>query len=260
MLGLALVCDMAPAVGDPKQASSGPAKSTAKAERRPPPQQAVRATISSVSVPFRAQRGLRSWELQLVGGQPTGVGEYFSRVALILMVGSLVLWMWLCRFVDEDSRGLKVRSEFWNSIFVVTGVVGFLALPTPLFVVGMLSVLLTCGVPFGFYVEERNRRVPESGRILTPKHMRKGVASVGGPRGIKFGGKGRDEIPGRRSSSSASRTSRQDGSLANATSRKLKGLHGGQRTRLRRNSPPQHGHPPRTERGRNGRPPSGSTA
>ncbi|HET6327587.1 MAG TPA: hypothetical protein VFG04_23085, partial [Planctomycetaceae bacterium] len=123
--------------------------------------------------------------------QETGAGEYLSRIALILFVGLFAAWVGISRFVDEDSRGLRVRPEFWNSIFVVTGVVGFLiALASPLYVVGVLSVLLTCGVPFGFYVQERNRRVPESGKILTPQHIR-GVAIRWANRlGIKLGGGG----------------------------------------------------------------------
>ncbi|HEV3299547.1 MAG TPA: hypothetical protein VG055_07890, partial [Planctomycetaceae bacterium] len=116
------------------------------------------------------------------------VGEYLSRVALILFLGLLAAWTFICRFVDEDSRGLKVRPEFWNSVFVLTGVVGFLiALASPLYVVGVLSVLLTCGVPFGFYVQERNRRVPESSKILTPQHIRGVVHRWAARLGIKLG-------------------------------------------------------------------------
>jgi general secretion pathway protein E len=123
--------------------------------------------------------------------QATGAGEYFSRIALILMLGLLAAWMAISRFVDEDSRGLKVRPEFWNSILVLTGVVGFvLALASPMFIVGMLSVLLTCGVPFGFYVVERNRRVPESSKILTPQHIRGVVLRLLARAGIRLGGGG----------------------------------------------------------------------
>lgn len=128
------------------------------------------------------------------GNPGSNAGEYLSRIALILFLGLLAAWVGISRFVDEDSRGLRVRPEFWNSIIVVTGVVGFLiALASPLWIVGVLAVLLTCGVPFGFYVQERNRRVPESGKILTPQHIR-GVALRWAARlGIKFGGGGRDD-------------------------------------------------------------------
>src|SRR6202042_1953223 len=113
---------------------------------------------------------------------------YFSRIALILLLGLFVAWVGISRFVDEDSRGLRVRPEFWNSSFVGTGVVGFLiALASPLYLVGVLCVLLTCGVPFGFYVQERNRRVPESGKILTRQHIRSVATRLATRLGIKLG-------------------------------------------------------------------------
>jgi general secretion pathway protein E len=124
-------------------------------------------------------------------GQGPSAGEYLSRVAIIMFLGLFAAWMGICRFVDEDSRGLRVRPDFWNSIFVLTGVIGFLiAFASPFSMIGVVSILLTCGVPFGFYVQERNRRVPESGKILTPDHIR-GVLSRWAARvGIKLGGRG----------------------------------------------------------------------
>ena len=82
----------------------------------------------------------------LVSGQAavTAVGDYFSRVALHVGFGRFALWMWLCRFVDEDSRGLKVRSEFWNSIFIGVGAVGFFrrSVHAAVFALGFVSLLL----------------------------------------------------------------------------------------------------------------------
>ena len=104
------------------------------------------------------------------------------------VLGLFALWVWTCRWVDEDSRGLKVRSEFWNSIFVATGVVGFIAvLCFPMFILGFLVALLSCGVPFGLYVTERNRRVPESSRIFTPNHLQGVFFRVCARLGIKLG-------------------------------------------------------------------------
>jgi general secretion pathway protein E len=137
--------------------------------------------------------------LSLVNGQAavTAVGDYYSRIALILVLGSFALWLWMCRFVDEDSRGLKVRSEFWNSILIAAGTAGFLAvLSIPLFAVGFLAMLACGGVPFGFYVVERNRRVPESSRILTPDHLKKVFLRVAARLGIKIGGQHGEEVHG----------------------------------------------------------------
>jgi general secretion pathway protein E len=126
--------------------------------------------------------------------QESATGEYLSRIALILLVGLFAAWIGISRFVDEDARGLRVRPEFWNSIFVITGVVSFvIALASPLYVVGVLAVLLTCGVPFGFYVQERNRRVPESGKILTPQHIRSVAIRWATRLGIRLSGRGTDD-------------------------------------------------------------------
>ena len=183
-LSCALLCSASPTFAKAKPAGSASSK-TAKTK-------APAATKAADSFPpFPPLPGLEGGfvrgNFSLVNGQ-AAVGDYFSRVALILVLGALALWMWLCRFVDEDSRGLKVRSEFWNSIFIVAGGVGFLAvLCVPLFALGFLSLLASGGVPFGFYVAERNRRVPESGRILTRNHIQKVVVRVAGRLGIKLG-------------------------------------------------------------------------
>lgn len=121
-------------------------------------------------------------------GNEQAAGDYFSRIALLFVLGFFALWVWTCRWVDEDSRGLKVRSEFWNSIFVATGVVGFIAvLCFPVFIVGFFGLLLSGGVPFGLYVAERNRRVPESSRIFTPNHLQGVFFRVCARLGIKLG-------------------------------------------------------------------------
>jgi type II secretory ATPase GspE/PulE/Tfp pilus assembly ATPase PilB-like protein len=129
---------------------------------------------------------------------PASAGEYLSRIALILFIGLFAAWMAICRFVDEDARGLKVRPEFWNTILVIAGVAGFLiAFASPFSLLGVVSVLLTAGVPFGLYVYERNQRVPESSKILTPQHIRGVVTRWAARVGIKLGRRdGADEAAG----------------------------------------------------------------
>ncbi len=137
--------------------------------------------------------------LSLVGGQAavTAVGDYLSRIALLLVLGTFALWMWLCRFVDEDSRGLKVRSEFWNSVLLAAGAVGLLVvLCVPFFAAGFVLMLACGAVPFGFYVAERNRRVPESSKIMTPNHLQKVAIKLARRLGIKIGGKQAEEVHG----------------------------------------------------------------
>jgi type II secretory ATPase GspE/PulE/Tfp pilus assembly ATPase PilB-like protein len=166
-------------------------KSAAAAETAP-----AAATVSGDRFPPNPVPFYRGNTPETEGG-PSPV-EYLSRVALILFIGLLAAWMGICRFVDEDSRGLKVRPEFWNTVFVLMGVLGFLiAFASPLSALGVFAVLATCGVPFGFYVVERNRRVPESSKILTPQHIRGVVTRWAARVGIKLGRRdGGDESTG----------------------------------------------------------------
>jgi type II secretory ATPase GspE/PulE/Tfp pilus assembly ATPase PilB-like protein len=148
------------------------------------------------------------------GTRPDLAGFYFNWIKLIYLLGLLGLWLWTANWIDGDAHALKVRAEFWNGVVLVFGVLGFLlALCSPNF--GLAFIAMTSGyaAPMGFYVYERNQRVPESGKVLTPRHIqsvatrvlgRLGIdlaskhitASVAGPpiRLIGKSGKGRDEV------------------------------------------------------------------
>ena len=117
---------------------------------------------------------------------PTGdAGLYFNLFAFVLVVGLFALWASTSNWVYEDSRSLKVRTEFWCSIVLVSGVVGFVAafcMPGTLF--GLLALLLCYGVPLGIYIKERNDRVPQSSRVMTPEHIQRFIARKLGQLGI----------------------------------------------------------------------------
>jgi type II secretory ATPase GspE/PulE/Tfp pilus assembly ATPase PilB-like protein len=184
----ALVVSPGAALAQTAKTSGDAAKSTAKTD----------APTAATTSPDRFPENPVPFYRGNPENQATSAGEYFSRIALILLLGLLAAWMGICRFVDEDSRGLKVRPEFWNSILVVLGVVGFVAaLASPYFIVALASVLVACGTPFGFYVVERNRRVPESAKIFTPQHIRGVTIRLLARIGIHLGGGGgRDESAG----------------------------------------------------------------
>lgn len=122
------------------------------------------------------------------GNQVGAVGDYFSRFGILFLLGIFGLWMWSSRWIDEDSRALKVRNEFWNSVFLVSGVAGIAAaLCFPNFFLALLAMLAACGVPLGFYINERNRRVPEASKVLTPNHIQKTIIRLLGKVGIRIG-------------------------------------------------------------------------
>lgn len=103
---------------------------------------------------------------------PPQMGFYISLLKLVPIIALFLLWVQTSKWMDEDSRGLKVRPAFWATLMLFCGVAGFLlALVSPVYIVGFLAVLGFCGVPFGLYVSERNQRVPESSKVMTPKHI-----------------------------------------------------------------------------------------
>ena len=121
---------------------------------------------------------------------PQQVGFYYSWFRFIPVILLFLAWTNYSGWVDEDSRGLRVRPEFWNSLMLGGGVVGFLATVTvPLAFGGLGMALLTIGVPLGMYVSERNQVVPESARVMTKKHIRqwtrKQLAKIGIQTGTK---------------------------------------------------------------------------
>lgn len=104
------------------------------------------------------------------------VGSYLSLLRLVPVLLLLVLWVYTTSWVDEDYRGLRLDPASWNAIVFLGGVAAFLGvLIVPHFGVGFLVMSLLYGVPLGLYIRERNSRVPEGSRVMTPRHIRKFV-------------------------------------------------------------------------------------
>lgn len=111
-------------------------------------------------------------------------GRYIADWKLVLVAGLFIFWLYYANWVHEDSRGLKVRPEFWNSWMLGGGVAAVLAgLLLPTFAAGVGGLALAIGCPLGLYVWERNMRVPENRRVMTPAHLevwaRRQLAKVG---------------------------------------------------------------------------------
>jgi general secretion pathway protein E len=122
--------------------------------------------------------------------RPDMSGFYFSWFKLILLLGLFALWVWTAGWIDDDAGRLKIRQEFWNGIVLLSGVAGFvLSLCSPGYLFGFLAMTLGYAVPMGIYVNERNQRVPDSGKVLTPRHLRSVANRVLARFGIHLGGK-----------------------------------------------------------------------
>lgn len=110
------------------------------------------------------------------GNSPQGAkyGYYLSLLRFLPILGLFFLWIYSTRWADEDSEALKLNRMNWNALLFLVGVAGFLAVvQIPHFAIGFVVLLLSYAVPLASYVFERNRRVPESGKVLTPAHIQK---------------------------------------------------------------------------------------
>ncbi len=100
------------------------------------------------------------------------VGFYLSLGRLIPVIGLFFLWVYTARWADEDARGLKLDAPSWNTILLLTGVAGFAAvLLVPVYALGFLLMVASYAAPTGIYINLRNQHVPESSRLLTPRHI-----------------------------------------------------------------------------------------
>ena len=122
------------------------------------------------------------------GNGPGQAGFYLSTAKFLYLLALFALWTWTAGWIDIDSGNLKVRPDMWNTIVLLAGVVGVLAaLCSPSFTLAFIVVTVGYALPMGLYVAERNKRVPESGKVLTPRHIRSVVLRTLGRLGINVG-------------------------------------------------------------------------
>ncbi|HEY3968925.1 MAG TPA: GspE/PulE family protein [Planctomycetaceae bacterium] len=166
-LGLILL-QVATALAQPAAPAAAPATSTAA------------PAVSSADQYPRSPTGFFRGNAK--GDQASGF--YINLWGLVPVLGLLLLWVHTTQWADEDARGLKINHELWNSLLVLVGGLGFIVvLALPSFFLGFLALIAAYGVPLGLYIKERNDRVPESAKVMTPKHIQgliiRGFALIG---------------------------------------------------------------------------------
>ncbi len=120
---------------------------------------------------------------------PVVRGWYLSLLKLFPVMLLFVYWTYTSNWVAEDSRSLKLRPDYWNSIQLVGGTAAFLGvLLIPLYLVGFVVMLGAYAASAGLYVYERNQHVPESGKVLTPRHIKGWAIRMLAKVGIHIGG------------------------------------------------------------------------
>ncbi|MBX3439333.1 MAG: Flp pilus assembly complex ATPase component TadA, partial [Planctomycetaceae bacterium] len=146
--------------------------------------------------PARSNTAFPPDPLQFQRGNPEAPGSlaYLSLWKMAIILAAFLAWVWLSKWVDEDARGLKVRPPYWNTLVFLGGLAAMLMLLTvPQYAFGLFAGLLSFGVPVGLYINERNQRVPDSSKLLTPQHLRKLAQRHLAKIGIHIGGGGRVE-------------------------------------------------------------------
>ena len=105
------------------------------------------------------------------GGSKTG--PYLNFFILAFLTAIFLLWSWSTSWAYKDGKALKLNTDQWCSIMLVAGFVTLLlAFQLPNALLACLVAVLGYAVPIGVYVKERNDVVPESAKVLTPKHIR----------------------------------------------------------------------------------------
>ena len=115
-------------------------------------------------------------------------GGYVSLFKLILLVILFFMWTNYSNWVFEDSRDLKVRPVYWNSLMLVGGLVGFVVvLSLPMYLLGFFCLMGLFGSPLGLYIYERNQHVPENAKVMTRAHIRRWTIKQLAKVGIRIG-------------------------------------------------------------------------
>lgn len=116
-------------------------------------------------------------------------GFYFSLFKIGYLLAIFLLWHWTAAWVDRDARALRMKAPLWNTVVLLTGVASvLLTLCSPNFLLGWIILTSGYAVPSGIFVLERNKRVPDSGKVLTPRHLKSVAARVLARFGIHLGG------------------------------------------------------------------------
>jgi type II secretory ATPase GspE/PulE/Tfp pilus assembly ATPase PilB-like protein len=125
------------------------------------------------------------------GSYPTRrewAGYYLHTGKFLYLLALFVLWTWTAGWIDNDAGNLKVRPDMWNTIVLLAGTVGFLAaLCAPSFALAFIAMTTGYALPMGLYVAERNKRVPDSAKVLTPRHIRSVTLRALSKLGLKMG-------------------------------------------------------------------------
>ena len=102
-----------------------------------------------------------------------GPGLYLNLFKFLPILVLFLLWTWTTAWVDADCRELNnLKFELWNSAVFFSGLLGFaLVWAIPIYLIGLILLLLAYFGPLLTYVSVRNQTVPDDAKVLTPYHF-----------------------------------------------------------------------------------------
>ena len=152
----------------------------------PPPPPTTSGTSSKAGQYPPIPGAFRRGNYNPSGTSPAGF--YISMVKFMPLLFLFMGWVYASKWSYEDGHDLKVRPMFWTTVILASGVVGlFLAMHSKWYILTLLLGIAGCVAPVGVYIKERNERVPESSKVLTPRHIKKVLIRSLAKIGIKIG-------------------------------------------------------------------------
>ncbi|MHB1425089.1 MAG: GspE/PulE family protein [Gemmataceae bacterium] len=108
-----------------------------------------------------------------------GPGFYFHPAKLLAVALVYCAWLRTCWWVYSDCQAMKLSSDTWTPIVLGCGVAGlFAAWIFPLFSFGFIVLIVLFLAPTLSYVSVRNEKAAPDDRVLTPRHLRKLIATL----------------------------------------------------------------------------------
>ena len=102
-----------------------------------------------------------------------GPGLYLNLFKFVPVLLIYLAWIKTVDWVDDDTRTLQnVRFEMWNSLVFFAGILGFLLVwIIPVYLIGLLLLLIAYLAPSLTYAYSRNQTVPDDDKVLTAYHF-----------------------------------------------------------------------------------------
>ncbi len=121
----------------------------------------------------------------LAQAQIPGIDTYISLPKTIAVLVLFVLWTLASQWVDRDSDRVKTRREWWNLVVLGGGLGGLAVLVLfpwsgAAFFLGLAFWAVLAAGTLIAYVVHRNGRMVPANRVLTPGHVKRLLAGVGG--------------------------------------------------------------------------------